>query len=330
MNTRISHNGRRESSGIRLAGLIGMGALLAAISSTTCALPVSMAMDVDFMGMKIGSLAVSNYDAGKSGTSATASILGNFTKEPGAAVQTKLEAAAPLGMTYMQTVRFMFDSGKQQKIFRDKNGNDLTGTFSDPPQGGYTLSDGTRAFAADKRPWYSTIEPSGTAGDIPPTYPSFGGNQFSDDPGVPFDADNGFDGLANLLMGMDGMLKFETALVGVQMQPADNPATAEDERLTGMYMVQVFKDFMWGMNFKFVDDGVLGFTAADYQVTAKDLTFMTSVSDDFRTAFDGGMMEWNVKFVPEPPAVLLVGFALIILARLRRPDRPMRAAVPPP
>ena len=329
MNTRISQNGRHESSGIRLAGLIGVGALLAAISSTTCALPVSMAMDVDFMGMKIGSLNVSNYDAGKDGTFATASIRGNFTKEPGAAVQTKLVAAAPLGMTYMQTVRFMFDSGKQQKIFRDKNGNDLTGTFSDPPQGGYTLPDGTRPGADDKTPWYSDIDPSGTAGDIPPNN-FVGANQFSDTPGVPFGAINGFDGLANLLMGMDGMLKFETALVGVQMQPADDPATAVDERLTGMYMVQVFKDFMWGMNFKFVDDGVAGFTAADYQVTAKDLTFMNSISDDFRTAFDGGMMEWNVKFVPEPPVVLLVGFALIILARLRRPDRPMRAAIPPP
>ena len=307
------------SCGLRRMVCVAALLLLLLDGSSAGAAPISMSMDVEFMGMRVGSLGVSGYEAGKSGDSATATINGNFTKEPGDAVQTKLEAVAPLGLTFMQTVMFMFDSGKQQKIFRDKNGDNLTGTFSDPPQGGYTLTDGTRQFADDKRPWYSTIAPSGAAGDVPPN--SFGANQFRDSPGVPFDPDNGFDGLANLLMGMDGMLKFETALVGVQMQPEDDPMTAADERLTGMYMVQVLKDFMWGMNFHFVDDGVAGFSVADYEVMAKPLMFTTDASDAFRSAFDGGMMEWNVKFVPEPSTAVIMGLgvlALLLRARHRR------------
>src|SRR5437879_4988037 len=124
---------------------------------------------------------------------------------------------------------------------------------------------------------------------------------------MPFDTCGGFDGLANLLMGMDGMIKFETALVGVQMQPEDDPATPSDERLTGMYKVQMFKDFMWGLSFHFVDDGVPGFTADDYQVTAKPLMFTTTASRAFGSAFNGGTMEWNVKMVPEPASAVPIG-----------------------
>ncbi len=57
----------------------------------------------------------------------------------------------PQGLTYMQTVKFTTD--KQQQIFRNGTGGDLKGTFSDPPQGGFTLPDGSKVFENDKTPW---------------------------------------------------------------------------------------------------------------------------------------------------------------------------------
>jgi hypothetical protein len=97
-------------------------------------------------------------------------------------------------------------------------------------------------------------------------------------------------------MGMDGMLKFETALVGVKAVPGNLK--------TGKYKVAPLKTFMWGINFKFMTDGVEGFTAADYKVEKKEFMFGVDVSPAFRGAFDkmgdNSGLEWDVDLVRLP------------------------------
>src|SRR5438477_7198416 len=104
-------------------GLRALAACVAAplLANATVALSAStsMSMEVQFMGMSVGTLNVTNYDASNTGTSASATVDGDFTKAAGAMVQAKLAAAAPMGMTYMQTVSVMFDSGKPLTNLRD-------------------------------------------------------------------------------------------------------------------------------------------------------------------------------------------------------------------
>jgi hypothetical protein len=113
------------------------------------AAPSMHMMEVKIMDKVVGKMNVTGYDAMNDGGLAKSSITGNFVKKNNAGLAISAEAEQllkdkfPLGLTYMQTVMFMFDSGKQQKNFRDKDGNDLKGTFSDPPQGGYKLRSGT-------------------------------------------------------------------------------------------------------------------------------------------------------------------------------------------
>ncbi|MDJ0597669.1 MAG: PEP-CTERM sorting domain-containing protein [Crocosphaera sp.] len=321
------------------------------------ALGVTMKMDVSTLGQKIGSLEVKDYVGGKGlngqvgadclmnfppaicNNSATVNIVANFTKMTDDLGEIILKEWFPNGLTYMQTVTWMTD--KQQELFRDMDGNILKGTHSDPPYMGYTTAfrpPNNRPGANDKTPWYSTLEPTMIPGDVPPN--SFGGtDQFIDRPGYPFqdipedlngngmldpgEDRNGngmldvFEGLANLLNGKNGMLNFETVLVGVKEKPIDDPTTQIDERLTEMYRVIPLKTFTWGLNFMFADDGMPGFTAADYTVAAKPLTFSVDPSDAFKKAFDqkgdNKDVEWNVKFVehaPEPLTMIASGLAV--------------------
>ncbi len=266
-------------------------------------------MEVKIMDKVVGKMNVTGYDASKTpGGSATASINGNFVKQNNAGMAISAEAEQllkdkfPLGLTYLQTHIFMFDSGKQQKMFRDKDGNDLKGMFPDPPQGGYKYPFDPPVFTTDMTPWYSTLEPSNTPGTVPPS--SFGANQFSDTPIAPFGDFPGpppatnvaTDGLAKLLMGMNGMWKFEAALVGVKEVPGNLK--------TGKYKVAPLKTFMWGLNFTYMSDGVEGFTAADYKVEKKDFMFGVDISSEFRGAFDrmgdNSGVEWDIDLVRLP------------------------------
>jgi hypothetical protein len=283
-------------------------------------------MDVELKGVKVGELDVSTYTIGKGagGNTATGNIIADFTKTGiGPGGEDLLFSWFPQGLTYMQTVMFMFDSGKQQQIFRRGDGGDLKGKFSDPPQGGYTLRSGAKAFAGDKFPWYSTIEPSMVPGAIPPN--RFDGHQFQDEPTIGFDDVGVIDGLTDLLMGMNGMLAFEAALVGVKKGPkVDDPRTPEDERLTGTYEVMVLKAFTWGFTFTFMDDGVPGLTADDYKVDPKPLVLSAAVSGEFFGAFDkrgdNADIEWRV-IVPLPLPLALLGSGLAVLLAASRSRR---------
>jgi hypothetical protein len=303
---------------------------LAALAYLAMAVVPSMALadsiNVSILGKQVGVMDVPTYTASKSGAFAGADIKGNFTKSGiVAGGQQLLDLNAPLGLSYLQTLLFTMD--KQQKTFRTGTGGDLLGTFSDPPQGGYTLRDGSHDFATDKTPWYSNIEPSGVAGDIPPVY--FAPDQIRDTPNMGFAVSNGLDGLANVLNGKDGTALFETALIGVKVAPADNPMTVADERLTDAYTVVGLSDYVWGMSFKFVDDGVAGFSAADYIVTKIPLTMSSTISVALKGAYDkagdNSTLEWKVNFVapvPEPSTLILglvglIGLSVVTLRKKR-------------
>ena len=111
----------------------------------------------------------SKNTGGKVGNFVQGTIGGNF-RTNGAAPGglSVLSNVAPLGLTYMQTLSFMFDSGKTQEIFRSAStSNRLVGVFSDPPLGGYLLPDGTKQFTNDSQPWYSGIFPNGNPAGLP-------------------------------------------------------------------------------------------------------------------------------------------------------------------
>ena len=287
-------------------------------------------VDVNVFGLKVGELNVDPYSNLSNATVASASISANFTTANQAAGgQGALNTVAPLGLTFMQTVRV--NTNLQQLIFRPSdytaaNGFVLAGTHSDPPYKGYVLYDGSKQFETDERPWYSTIAPSGVAGAVPPTYdwdPGAGVNnqQLFDQPTIQWaNYDANTYGMANLLNGQNGSLSFETALVGVCQQP--NLANA----LTGQYKVCVLKDFTWGINFTYTAGGAAGaYTQANYTTALSALTFADDVSATFRGAFDqlgnNAPVEWNVKFTqanecPEPTmtlsiAVCAAGFLFI-------------------
>lgn len=285
-------------------------------------LAATMKMDVSTLGKKLGVLQVDDYTGGKGFMGlidddclrqfepekckkyATASITANFTEMTDEKGKEILRKWAPQGLTFMQTIKFTSD--KQQKIFRDMDGNILKETFSDPPWKGYTLPGGERQGSNDMTPWYSTLEPAMVPGASPPVVPEFF-SQFADDPTIRFPDYNdpqNTEGLANLLNGKNGMWSFETALVGVKEKPQDNSRT-------GKYKVIVLKTFTWGLNFEFTGNALDGLTAEDYTVTAKELKFGTKPSDDFMGAFDqkgnNKDVEWNVMFVkhtPEPTSTL--------------------------
>jgi len=285
-------------------------------------------------GVKVGELDVTNYTNTSNGTSAGLTIDGDFTTTNQAAGgQLILNTIAPLGLTYMQTV--LFNTNLQQEIFRDANGNDLVGTFADPPYLGYTLRSGARPFSTDNRPWYSTIQPAGTPGAIPPN--SFGAHQFEDVPSIGWADSNMLSGLANVLNGQNGSLNFETALVGVCVQPAANPAMNPDPAFAGAYMVCVLEDFTWGLNFTYV--GPQGgrtagtYIAADYTTALVGLAFSNNVTAAFRGAFDkagnNAGVEWNVNLVqadtcPEPGTWYAVSIGLAILLTARSAQRYVR------
>lgn len=287
-------------------------------------------INVIVQGVKVGELDVTNYNNTSNGASAGLTIDADFTTTNQAAGgQQILNGIAPLGLTYMQTV--LFNTNQQQQIFRDANGNNLVGTFADPPYLGYTLRFGSRPFSTDNRPWYSTIEPAGTPGAIPPI--SFGTHQFEDTPSIGWADANGFAGLANILNGQNGSLNFETALVGVCVQPASNPAANPDPAFAGDYKVCVLEDFTWGFNFTYV--GPQGgrpagtYVAADYTAVLVGLAFANNVSAAFRGAFDNrgnnAAVEWNVNMVqadscPEPATWFAVsmGFAILLTVRVWR------------
>lgn len=281
---------------------------------------VTKSMDVTMLGLKIGVLTVSDYDAEIDMPNGLLKlrIRANFKKtgiEDGA--EELLKKWFPNGLTFMQVHEFTFDSKKQQQIFRDMKKDDLKGTFSDPPQEGYTLRSGNTSLKADKTPWYSNLKLPMDAtnapvpGGIPPN--SFPGdpfcpdNQFCDEPMISFAdidlAGTTFEGLANLLNGMDGMWQFRTALVGVKEIPTDDGDPNTEEALKDPYRVMVLKAFEWGATMKFESDGIGGFTAADYKVTPKNklLKFTNDVGSKFRGAFDkkddNKEVEWDVTFV---------------------------------
>jgi len=259
----------------------------------------------------LGSLNISTY-ANTSGVGFTAeNIIGNFSLPAGAgpaALATNiLTGNYPQGLTYMQTLTFSFDSGRQQRIFQRNDvgnvGTTLFGTIPDPPQNGYKLANGATSLAGDTTPWYSTITPTAGAA-VPGNF--FTGNQFQDTPQIPFAAIGVENGLTGLLNGLAGTWTFETALVGVNTIPANLS--------TGKYQVAVLKDFTWGFSW----DG----TGAN---TLIPLTSSDTVSDGFAKAFDrqgpNGAVEWDVAFTPEPGSVTLMfaaGGALLGFARLRR------------
>jgi hypothetical protein len=303
-------------------------------------LPVSSvwaaAIGVIWNGTQLGTLTATSTNTGTA-ASASATITANFTtagqQAGGAAI---LNNIAPLGLTYMQTVTV--NTQFQQLLFlpSDKTVNNAVvlpnGTaFSDPPQGGYVLFDGSTQFPGDNTPWYSTIAPAGTPGALPPVFNwgAVGGNQqFFDQPTIPW-ADpaagsNFFNfptlyGLANLLNGQNGNISFEAALVGACQIPAN--------LLTGTYLVCVLEDFTWGMNFTYVGPGGQAqgtYTSADYTETIQAINFSNTVSNSFKGAFDrqgnNARIEWNVDFnCPEPAGfvTMLVGLAVLWFYRRR-------------
>jgi len=216
-----------------------------------------------------------------------------------------------------------FTTDTQQRIFRTAGGANLLGTFADPPQGGYMLPDGSvENFGGDTRPWYSSINPSGVRGDIPPN--SFGGNQFQDTPTIPFAAfAGGINGLAGVLNGKNGSIEFDTVLAGVCNLPAD--------ALLGAYQVCVLGQFYWGFDFTYTGNGngAAPFARGDYDIALRGLTVNTvqTVSADFAGAFDragnNAGVEWRVKFVPaddcpEPATMAIGGISLLVLVAVRR------------
>lgn len=302
-------------------------------------------------GMKLGELDVSSYTGDKTPSygGISANISANFTPDtlPGSAKI--LASLAPFGLTYMQAHTFSFQSGKQQKIFRDTRGNELRGVIPDPPQRGYVIPGGHHAYFDDRTPWYSSLEPAGLPGAVPPLH-GYAGSQYRDNPALPFTRIYGTDGLLDLLIGTDtdgrpiglnGAWSLETVLVGVGDMPDDdgNPANG-DELLTGIYKVTPLVSFRWGFDLQFVDDLVSGITAADYVVTMQPLLFSAPPTSAFWEAFDGAgdnaAVEWKVLSAsstsPEPNTVLepstlsLLGAALLLLL-LRGAATPRRAAV---
>lgn len=285
-----------------LAGLVGVAH----------AAPINVTVG----GVKVGELDVTNYADTSAGGSASLTIDADFTTVNQAlGGQAILNCVAPLGLTYMQTA--LFNTNLQQRIFRDEGGNNLIGTFSDPPFLGYTTRTG-RAFANDTRPWYSFIQPTGMAGAIPPN--SFNMHQFEDTPSIGFGNLNGIPGLANVLNGQNGSLSFETALVGTISQPADTGVlNRTNTAFTGTYSVSVLEDFTWGFTFTYV--GPAGgrpagtYVAADYTVALQPLAFARDASAAFRGAFDkagnNAGDEWLVRLTqadqacPEPATWLL-------------------------
>ncbi len=253
--------------------------ILGALLTPSVAFGATMKMDVSTLGKKIGVLDVSTYNNLSNNERIKLDIIANFTKdgiEPGG--QEILEEWFPQGLTYMQTMTFMFDSGKTQTFFRDFNGNILKDTWSDPPQMGYTFPGGQPPSSPDdSTPWYSTIEPTMVAGDIPPSFPGFGNNQFRDRPMIPFaDFADGTEGLLSLLDGKDGMWNFETTLVGVKEKPTDDPETPENEEKTGKYKVVPLKTFTWGFNLE-LKDGEDGDMADEYDVTVNYLRLIAGL-----------------------------------------------------
>ena len=287
-------------------------------------------------GTTLGSLTVSNYVPFKTvysdDTYAEATIAADFTKAGTGAATSLLAQLAPGGMTYMQTIRF--NTPGTQRIFRAADGSNLTGTWSDPPYHGYTMPTGT-FLTTDATPWYSNIFPSGVAGDVPPTFAfgqignqQLGNRQFADYPGIEFSAVNNIDGLVGLLGKNSGSIEFETALVGVVVAPADNPATPTiDERFTNPYVVNYLADFTWGINVNYTGNGVATPTIADYSVTARPLQFVATPTAAFLGAFDkqgaNAAFEYNVinnATAPEAPTapLCLLGLALGAGIALRR------------
>lgn len=295
-------------------------------------------VDVNILGVKVGELNVNPYTDLTTNTAASLNIQANFTKANQAAGgQALLDSRALLGTAFMQTVTF--NMAGQQTIFfgSDKVLGDGTvlpnGTpFPDTPFKGYVLYDGSKDQSAsgDLRPYYSDNRPSGVMGDVPPNY--YNGNtvQFSDTPAVQWgDYNDGkghtADGLANLLMGLNGSLNFETALVGVcQEPPLDNKAPS------GQYRMCVLKDFKWGFNFTYVGPNggrnAGNYVRADYNEANVPLTFANDVTGAFRGAYDqlgnNARLEWNANLIqadlcPEPAfilplAAMLIGLVLFV------------------
>jgi hypothetical protein len=288
----------------------------------------SSTLDVTVKGVKVGELTVVQTNQ-TNGVSVSVNIDGDFLKTnqaPGG--QLMLNAAAPLGTTFMQALTF--NTSLNQKIFfpsdhTAQNPTTLTGTWSDPPVDGYVLFNGSKQLFPDPRPYYSTITPSGDTGDIPPDNYA-GPHQYSDTPTIPWGNLNANTfGIANLLNGLNGSIQFETALVGV----CEEPPIAQAR--TGPYKVCVLKDFTWGLNFTYV--GPNGgrptgtYAAADYVSSLRALEFSNDVSETFKTAFDmsgpNGHVEWGVTFVkadnvPEPGTLAMTILAAVAAAAWMR------------
>jgi hypothetical protein len=258
-------------------------------------------------GVTVGELDVTESNKSK-GNIASLTIDANFTtmgqQTNGQAI---LDGIAPLGLTYMQTVDFQ--TATQQQLFKDANNKNLKGTFSDPPYLGYTLANSTRKFEKDDTPYYSTLTPAGTAGALPSN--RFGTNQFEDTPMLPWNNQGkkgNINGLANILDGKNGMIDFETALVGVCGAPT--PGGTPDRAFTQPYHVCVLEDFTWGFDFTYTGGGAPGkYTSADYTESLASIVFGTNISTAFAGAFDkkgnNAADEWLVKFTqanncPEP------------------------------
>jgi len=213
------------------------------------------------------------------------------------------------GLGYMQTVTFSLDSGKQQILFRSGTGGALIGTFSDPPQGGYTYRNGQSNFADKTMPFYT--DPPLSPGAITVMEP-----QFSDTPRISFlpefinDTVPPVPGFGDTLNGKNGSVTFETALVGVISIPND--------KKDGIYQVQVLQTFTWGQTYTYKAGPVD--TANSYTLKTIPLTFSRTPSAAFVSAYDkkgpNGKIEWLVDFTPEPGVNALLGAGVLSLSIL--------------
>jgi hypothetical protein len=296
--------------------------------------------DVVAYGHTLGHIRVGSYAAQKASEDPFAQVFATIkldydkTQDSAGAITPlgsldMIDTLTPRGMAWMQTWNMTFNSGNEQGMVGDKNGNRLQGTVSDCPYNGYLWSNGVRQFEDDRTPWYVKTQHSGEVGGMPNIYPWPGVTTFHqlyDRPTFPtLGGRPQYDGLLPLLAEQDGTITFHSVLTGVVSVPTDDPDTEADEMLTTPYTVIPFMDVTWGMKIKYVSNGDFQYDARDLEVTPLPLTYFSTVAADVLSAFDqAGVhagVEWKVNFVPEPAAVgcLSAMMCQVLIPRRRWP-----------